>query len=109
MIYTDQPTENFWKNPYYLFLVKATGWAYEREWRLIKNFSDSQSSDLSISPPVHLWDVPRDMIQSVHFGYSYDHNEMSEDIESLLALGARPRFYQVSVDRTEGMLVENRR
>jgi hypothetical protein len=69
VIYTDQQTENFWKNPYYLFLVKATGWAYEKEWRMFKKFADSHQSILTLNPPLHLWNVPPDMIKTIHFGY----------------------------------------
>jgi hypothetical protein len=106
VIYTDGRTENFWRNPYYLFLVKATGWAYEKEWRMIRKFTDSNESISTLNPPVHLWNTPPEMIKSIHFGYQYDPNEMSTDMESLLRTGANPAFYRVAVNRAAGVLEE---
>ncbi len=106
VIYTDKHTENFWRNPYYLFLVKSPGWAYEKEWRMLKKFKDSDEAVLSVTPAVHLWNVAPDMITSVHFGYKYSENELAADMASMMATGARPRFYRLAVNRAEGTLEE---
>jgi hypothetical protein len=106
LIYTDQHTENFWRNPYYLFLVKGISWAYENEWRMIKKFADSDESILSVDPQVHLWNVLPEMIKTIHFGYNYDPREIPANIQHLLRTGANPTFYQVVVDSVSGSFQE---
>jgi hypothetical protein len=106
VIYTDESTQNFWRNPYYLFLVKAPGWAYEKEWRMFKKFKDSDEAVVVGTPQVHLWNLASDMISTVHFGYQYDEVEMTADMAGLLATGVRPAFYKVVVDRDLGALQE---
>jgi hypothetical protein len=106
LIYTEEHTENFWRNPYYLFLVKAPGWAYEKEWRLFKKFETSDQTVAGVMPHVHLWNLPSGMIRTAHFGYQYDEAEMKSDIAGLLATGCRPVFYKVVVDREMGALRE---
>jgi hypothetical protein len=106
VIYTDEPTQNFWRNPYYLFLVKAPGWSYEKEWRMFKKFESSDEAVLAVTPHVHLWILAPDIITSVHFGYQYDETEMAADMASLLSTGARPEFYKLVVNRALGVLEE---
>jgi hypothetical protein len=64
VIYTDEHTQNFWRNPYYLFLVKAPGWAYEKEWRMFKKFGDSDEVVVTATPQVHLWNLAPAMIST---------------------------------------------
>jgi Protein of unknown function (DUF2971) len=106
VIYTDEHTQNFWRNPYYLFLVKGPGWAYEKEWRMFKKFKDSDEAVLAVTPHVHLWNLAPDIISTVHFGYQYDETEMVADMASLLATGARPRFLKLVANRAAGVLEE---
>lgn len=106
VIYTNEYTQNFWRNPYYLFLVKSSGWAYEKEWRMFKKFKDSDEAILAVTPEVHLWNIAPDMISSVHFGYKYNETELVADMASIMATGARPRFYKLVANRSEGTLEE---
>jgi len=106
VIYTNEHTQNFWRNPYYLFLVKSPGWAYEKEWRMLKKFKDSDEVIPVVTPSVHLWNVAPDMISSVHFGYKYNESELVADMASMIATGTRPRFYKLVVNRAEGILEE---
>jgi Protein of unknown function (DUF2971) len=106
VIYTDEHTQNFWRNPYYLFLVKAPGWAYEKEWRMFKKLETSDEAVVAVTPHIHLWNLAPHMISTIHFGYQYDEAEMAEDMTSLLATGARPVFYKLFVDRDAGALQE---
>jgi Protein of unknown function (DUF2971) len=106
VIYTDEHTENFWRNPYYLFLVKASGWAYEREWRMFKPLKDSDEMVAAETQQVRLWNLAPDIISTVHFGYQYDENQMTADMTRLLATDARPAFYKLVVNRTSGVLEE---
>ena len=106
VIYTDEHTQNFWRNPDHLFLVESPGWAYEKEWRMLKKFKDSDEAILTVTPEVHLWNIAPGMISSVHFGYKYNESELAADMASMMATGARPRFYRVVVNRAEGVLEE---
>jgi len=103
--YTDDPIDNFWRNPYYLFLVKSSGWSYEREWRMLKTLSDCEerSAENALSP-VCLCNVPPEMIKTVHFGYGYNTAQISNDISMLNHIGANPIFYSVRVNRSTGTL-----
>jgi hypothetical protein len=102
--YTNDRVDNFWRNPYYLILVKSRDWAYEREWRMLKNLIDSDEIDHGPPLAVHLLNVPPHIIKTVHFGYGYDSTQIPKDIESLNRFGANPAFYTVEVDRSVGVL-----
>lgn len=107
IIYTDQQIENFWRNPYYFFLVKDSGWAYEKEWRVIKTLSDSDEIVRLSNSTIHLWNIAPEMIRSIHFGYNFDDREALRKIDQLLALGANPTFYKVSINRHARSLEEH--
>jgi hypothetical protein len=104
VFYTNEKTENFWTNPYYLFLVKATGWSYEREWRMFKGYSDCDEHVEKDGSLVHLCNLPPQMIKTVHFGYAYDPANIDADLKGLEKLGSAVQGYQVEVDRTEGVM-----
>ena len=108
VIYTDEHTESFWKNPYYLFLVKSSGWAYEKEWRMLKKFADCDDSILTSKPNIHLWNLPPDSVKTIHFGHRYDQGNLAADMKDLLEAGASPEFYRVAVNRAAGSLDEQR-
>lgn len=103
VIYTDQHIENFWRNPYYSFLVKNSRWEYESEWRMLKLLSDCDERVIA-SPPVCLWNVDPKMIRSIYFGYRYDDHTRAEDIAKLQKTGADCDFYLVQPNRTTGTL-----
>lgn len=107
VIYTDSRTQNFWRNPYYLFLVKSKGWSYEKEWRMLKKLQDSDESITSVTPHIHLWNLAPNIIQTIHFGYDYNADDMRSDIASVLKIGATPKFFKISVDRNAGTLQEH--
>ncbi|MCD0420358.1 DUF2971 domain-containing protein [Rubrivivax sp. JA1024] len=106
-IYTNERTENFWRNPYYLFLVKSTGWSYEKEWRMLKKLSDCDESNTSVTPYIYLCNVPPDAIKTIHFGYEYGQDEMKSDMARLRKMGASPTFYRMAVNRQVGTLEEH--
>jgi hypothetical protein len=103
VIYTDDHVENFWRNPYYSFLVKNSRWQFESEWRMLKHLSDCDE-ELSAPLTVHLWNVDPKMIASVYFGYRYDEHARAEDIDSLRSVGAQCDFYVVQPNRKTGLL-----
>ncbi|WP_213773118.1 DUF2971 domain-containing protein [Bradyrhizobium sp. dw_78] len=94
VIYTDEYIENFWRNPYYSFLVKNSCWEYQNEWRMLKRLSDCNER-VDGTPPVCLWNLDPKMIKSIHFGYRYDFHKRTEDIANLQKVGADCDFYLV--------------
>lgn len=105
--YTDDRIDNFWRNPYYLFLVKSAGWAYEREWRMLRTLSDCDEQNIqNTSLPVCLCNVPPNMIKAIHFGYGYDPVQVSNARSALGLFGANPTYHAVRVNRNTGTLEE---
>jgi hypothetical protein len=102
--YTDERTENFWNNPYFLFLVKGSRWSSEREWRMLKNLSERDVQDVSITPPVCLWNVPPEAIKMVSFGYNYDSSYLSHDMSKLAGCGVAASYYLTRVNRDSGTI-----
>jgi hypothetical protein len=103
VIYADDHIENFWRNPYYSFLVKNSRWEYESEWRMLKSLSDCDER-VNTTPPVCLWNVDPKMIKSIHFGCRYDDRTRTEDIANLRKIGADCDFYLVRPNLTAGTL-----
>jgi hypothetical protein len=103
VIYTDDHIENFWRNPYYSFLVKNSCWEYQSEWRMLKPLSGCDER-VNATPPICLWNVDPKMIRSIYFGYRYNDHARTEDIANLRIIGADCDFYLVQPNRTTGML-----
>jgi len=96
VIYTEQWTENFWRNPYYLFLVKGLGWAPEQEWRMFKDFTECDESRGSDTAAIHLATLTPEIIKSVYFGYSNDVATIEKGISTLAHYGCAPTCYRVN-------------
>jgi hypothetical protein len=103
VIYTDEHVENFWRNPYYSFLVKNSRWKYESEWRMLKHLSDCDEH-VDASLPVCLWNVDPKMIASVYFGYRYDDRVRLGDMATFRKIGVQSDFYLVQPNRQTGLL-----
>ncbi len=99
-MYTDQNTENFWKNPYYLFLVKGSGWSYEKEWRLFRELDKCDERIETGGLSICLANVAPEIIKSVHFGYAYG-PEIAPDVAALRRLGVKADFFTVRVNRSK--------
>jgi hypothetical protein len=104
VIYTDQWTDNVWSNPYYLFLIKGLGWAYEQEWRMFKEFSECDERIGSDIAAIHLATLRPEIIKAVYFGHAYDSAEIENDILNLSRYGCAPDFYRVQLNRQNGAL-----
>jgi len=104
VLYTDDWTENFWRNPYYLFLVKSASWAYEREWRMLKDLDKCDERKEVNGMAVCLWNLPPEVIKVVYFGYTYSEEDRTSDVQSLVQCGASPEFYSVRVNRVAGTI-----
>jgi hypothetical protein len=104
VLYTDDRLDNFWRNPYYLFLVKSTVWSYEREWRMLRELARCDDHIATAGPAICLWNVPPDAIKIVYFGYGYEAAELRQNIAEITHFGANPEFYTVQVNRYTGLL-----
>jgi Protein of unknown function (DUF2971) len=108
VIYTDDRLDNFWRNPYYLFLVKSTVWSYEREWRMLRELAQCDDRIAAAGSDVCLWNIPADAIKAVYFGYGYEAVELRQNITQITNFGANPEFYTVQVNRRTGLLEPQR-
>ena len=100
--YSDDHLDNFWRNPYYLFLIKNTDYQHEREWRMFRKLAECDF-EAPGSPPVCLWNVPPAMIRSVTFGYAYNADWIRTDVEALRELGAYVEFTRARPNLTTGV------
>jgi hypothetical protein len=78
VFYRDDRIADFWKNPYYLFLVKNTCWKIEEEWRVIRSIDECRKVVRAGSSDLYLVDIPRGLISSIIFGYNNSHEFMNE-------------------------------
>lgn len=97
VVYSDLKSDEFFKNPYYLFLVKNAKWSFENEWRAIKNVAEC---DFKSGEDVHIWKLPTGAISSVIFGYNYPESTVSEDISSMLDFDKNINVRRAFVDES---------
>ncbi|HYI26330.1 MAG TPA: DUF2971 domain-containing protein [Bradyrhizobium sp.] len=102
--YTDQRIPEFWSNPCYLFAVKETEWAFEKELRLIKNLTDCKEIGMVNGIPLLVMDVVPGMIDSIVFGYNYDKSNLYGDMSDLRAFDPAVRFEQAVIDLSTSKL-----
>jgi hypothetical protein len=101
VIYTDEFAENFWRNPYYLFLVKNNKWSYEQEWLTFGDFTKCDEHFIAEGAvPIHLANLPPSIIKTIHFGWAYDASTVDFDILNLSRVGATPTCYRIAKDKT---------
>jgi hypothetical protein len=105
VLYSDQRIQNFWNNPYYLFLVKNSGWSYEREWRIIKELSECDECHVVGGDQIFLSRVPCEAIKEIYFGYCYEMSQVKKDMYDLACLGCDPAFFKIDVDARTGQFV----
>jgi hypothetical protein len=108
VLYTDERTENFWRNPYYLFLVKGVGSAFEREWRILRGLSKCDEQNVADGHTIALCRLQPEIIKSVYFGYNYDAAQIQQDVSNIRQFGCAPEFYLVQVNRDTGLLEPQR-
>jgi len=70
--YSDHINPTFWENPYFMFLVKDSGWAFEKEWRMLKILEKEQAG----VPNSEIFSVQKGMISSIIFGHRWDRREI---------------------------------
>ena len=68
VVYRDDRIDDFWKNPYYLFLVKDRKWDFEKEWRVLKNLDECKVKMIGDGKVAYYLDMPPRLIQSIIFG-----------------------------------------
>jgi hypothetical protein len=104
VLYTDERIDNFWRNPYYLFLVKHSGWGYEREWRMLKNLVDCDERSPGAGSSVFLCNLQPGLIKRVYFGYGYNRSFIPHDISAMKGFGSDPELFDVQINRGAGTL-----
>jgi len=64
--YEQNPHPRTWKqvNGADMLYTKTAGWAYEREWRIIRPLKDGAE----VSPGIFCFDVPAEAVRSIIFG-----------------------------------------
>jgi len=105
VLYSDERVKNVWNNPYYLFLVKNSGWSYEREWRMFKELSECDEHGIVDRGSVYLSQVPYTAIKEVYFGYRCEDSQIEQSKASLIRLGCGAAFFKVEVVPESGQLV----
>lgn len=78
--YLDHINPTFWENPYFMFLVKDSGWAFEKEWRMLKVLEKEQTGDLSSE----IFSVRKGMISSIIFGHRWGRREIDIAMSKLM-------------------------
>jgi len=104
VVYSDERVSNFWGNPYFLFLVKNSGWSYEREWRMMKELAECNEHSIVDGKDVFLCNVPREAIKEIYFGYAYDASKIESDFSELYRGGCETKSYKVDANRVTGQL-----
>lgn len=69
--YRDERIPDFWTNPYYLFAVKHSDFAFEREWRLISSLDRCEATSLPDGSKIYTTEAPRGLISAIIFGYRW--------------------------------------
>lgn len=104
VVYSDERVSNFWRNPYFLFLVKDSGWSYEREWRMMKELHECEEHRVVDGKDVFLANVPRAVIKEIYFGYAYDPTKIETDVNELSRDNWEPTLIRVRANRFAGRL-----
>jgi Protein of unknown function (DUF2971) len=104
VVYSDERVTNFWRNPYFLFLVKNSGWSYEREWRMMKELVECSEHLIVDGKDIFLCNVPRGVIKEIYFGYAYDASKIESDANEFYRDGCETKFYKVDANRITGQL-----
>jgi hypothetical protein len=102
--YTDERIPEFWSNPYYLFAVKETEWAFEKELRLIKKLEDCKEIGTANGIPIFVMDVVPGMIESIIFGYNYDKSNLIGDMSDVHSFDPTIKFEQAVIDLNSSKL-----
>ncbi len=104
VVYSDERVTNFWRNPYFLFLVKKSGWSYEREWRMMKELAECSEHRIIDGKDIFLCNIPRGVIKEIYFGYAYEVSAMESDVSELGRDDCETKFYKVDANRVTGQL-----
>ncbi|MER9405561.1 DUF2971 domain-containing protein [Mesorhizobium caraganae] len=102
VFYRDDRIEEFWKNPFYLFLVKNTDFSFEREWRMLCNIKDCTKVDISEDRSIYVKDAPKGLIKSIIFGHRYDDNQIQIEASYLRNFDTEIALKKVAADTATG-------
>jgi len=97
--YSNEITNDFWTNPYILFLVKDVKWSFEHEWRVMRELSACDKHDTPDGEPVYTVDMPIGAIREITFGYNYNQNNVKYDAELISAFDSNIKITKIVADR----------
>jgi hypothetical protein len=103
-VYSDERVSNFWRNPYFFFLVKSSGWSYEREWRMMKELADCDEHRVVDDKNIFICHVPRAIVKEICFGYAYDPSRIEIDGNAFSLDGYEPKLCRIHANRLTGQL-----
>jgi hypothetical protein len=82
--YADDKVDDFWNDPYCLFLVKGTAWSFEREWRVLRELTECDRTSRPDGEQLFTVDVPKATIKEILFGYNYNGDFIQDDIAKIV-------------------------
>lgn len=74
--YSDDIIPDLWTNPYYLFGVKNSDFAFEHEWRCLRALDECDKIELSAENIIHTVAAPKGLIKGIIFGHRWGQSEM---------------------------------
>lgn len=78
MYYRDDRIPEIWANPYYVFGVKNSDFAFEKEWRVLRPLDQCDTVDLGPGNLIHTVPAPVGLISSVIFGHRWHIDQVRE-------------------------------
>lgn len=83
MYYRDDRMPDVWTNPYYVFGIKNSDFAFEKEWRVLRPIDQCDRIDLGPANVIHTVPAPVGLISAVIFGHRWTTDRIREAAEIL--------------------------
>ena len=94
VVYTDDDSDSFIRNPLYLFLVKDRKWEFEQEWRIIKPLNNCNNINGNVFTDV----LSAGSIRRIIFGYNFDQSNIDLCRSKIVERDAAVRFSVAQLD-----------
>ena len=104
VFYRDDRIDDFWDNPYYLFLVKEKKWAFEKEWRMLRRLDECRKLVTEDGRTLYLTDAPKGLIKSVIVGYDCPSSVANEITELVKQYDTRVRLCEARLDAASNLV-----
>lgn len=100
--YRDDRSPDLFSNPYYLFGVKHSEYAFEREWRLLRSIEDCDAIKLASGDTIYTMPAPAGLIKGVIFGHRWLPKDIHSDAQRLLDFDSGLLIQQAVPNATTG-------